>query len=110
MKTLNPNDFGKYFLVENCQRIRVSDFLKQYKLKLKELILNSQLELLDIKIQLVTSQTSYKGKRFWFQCPLCKGRAGILYKHPVTNQMGCRTCLNLDYRKRRYKGMLEEKL
>jgi len=110
MKTLNPNDFGNNFLVENCQRIKVSDFLKQYKLRLKELIFNSELELLDIKIHLTTSKTTYNGIRFWFQCPLCEVRVGILYRHPITDKMGCRTCLNLDYRKRRYKGMLEEKV
>ena len=110
MKTLSPNDFGKKFLVEDCQKIKITDFLKQYKLKLKELILNSEIELLNIKTELTTSQTSFNGVRFWFQCPLCKSRVGVLYKHPITNNAGCRTCLNLDYRKRRYKGMLEERI
>jgi hypothetical protein len=109
MKTLNPNDFGKK-LVEDCQKIKISDFLKQYKLRLKELILNSEIELLNIKTRLTTSKTSYSGIRFWFQCPECKKRIGVLYKHPITNHTGCRTCLNLDYRRRIYKGMLEERI
>ena len=37
MKTLNPNDLGKTFLVEECQKIKIEDFLKQYQNKLKEI-------------------------------------------------------------------------
>jgi hypothetical protein len=32
---------------------------------------------------------------------------GILYVHPITHAVGCRTCLGLEYRKRRFKGMAE---
>lgn len=108
MKKLSPNDFGKKYLVEDSQRIKIADFLRLYKTKLKELILCSELEVLGVKTRLVTTKTSYNGIRFWFQCPSCQKRIGILYKHPLTNQIGCRSCLNLDYRQHRYKGMMEE--
>lgn len=110
MKPLNPNDLGRKFLVEDCQRIRISDFLKSYRSKLKELIVNSELEALELKIDLATSKTCFNGIRFWFKCPLCNKRIGLLFKHPITNQIGCRQCLNLEYRKRRYKGMLENNI
>jgi len=110
MKSLRPNDLGKTFLVEDCQKIVISDFLKKYKVKLKELILKSELEILDISVELTTSQAGFKGVRFWFKCPFCAKRVGVLFKHPLNNKIGCRVCLKLEYRKRRYKGMLEEKL
>jgi len=110
MKILNPNDLGRKCLVEECQKIRIEDFLKTYRNKLKELVLASELEILGLKIELTTSKTCYNGIRFWFKCPLCKRRAGVLLKHPLTYEIGCRQCLNLEYRKRRYKGMIETKL
>ena len=110
MKILNPNDLGRKCLVEECQKIRIEDFLKTYRNKLKELVLASELEILGLKIELTTSKTCYNGIRFWFKCPLCKKRAGVLLKHPLTYEIGCRQCLNLEYRKRRYKGMIETKL
>jgi len=109
MKILNPNDLGRKCLVEECQKIRIEDFLKTYRNKLKELVLASELEILGLKIELTTSKTCYNGIRFWFKCPLCKRRAGVLLKHPLTYEIGCRQCLNLEYRKRRYKGMIEGK-
>lgn len=108
MKTLSPNDLGKKCLVEDCQKIRIEDFLKIYRNKLKELVLTSELEVLGFKTGLTTSKTCYNGIRFWFKCPLCGLRVGVLFKHPLTNAVGCRRCLKLEYRKRRYKGMIEE--
>jgi len=110
MKTLNPNDLGKKYLVEECRRIRIEDFLKVYRNKLKELILISELEISGIETELTTSKTCYNGIRFWFKCPLCGKRSGVLHVHPLTKSIGCRKCLNLEYRKRRYKGMVEGKL
>ena len=107
MKTSNPNDLGKKYLVEECQKMRIEDFLKIYRNKLKELILTSELEVLGLRIKLTTSKTCYNGIRFWFKCPLCNKRSGVLYRHPLINKIGCRQCLNLEYRKRRYKGMIE---
>ena len=110
MKTLNPNDLGKKYLVEECQKIRIKDFLKVYRKKLKELVLTSELEVSGLKIELTTSKTWHNGIRFWFECPLCNKRVGVLFRHPLTNKIGCRECLNLEYRKRQYKGMVEENL
>ena len=110
MKTLNPNDLGKKYLVEECQKIRIEDFLKSYRDNLKKLVLTSELEVSGLKIELTTSKTCYNGIRFWFKCPLCGRRTGVLFKHHLTNAIGCRQCLNLEYRKRRYKGMIEGEL
>ena len=109
MKTLNPNDFGKSFLVEYCQKVRIEDLLKICRAELKKIVLDLQIEALGQKIGLVTSKTCFDGVRFWFSCPMCNRKVGVLFTHPINRNVGCRTCLNLDYRKRRYKGMIEVK-
>ena len=107
MKSLNPNNLGKKYLVEQCQNISITNYTKQAKGKLKELLINSQIELAGENIGLITSQTNYNGIRYWFKCPICNSRAGKLYKHPISQILGCRLCLNLEYKSRRFKGMVE---
>lgn len=108
METLKSNNFGNKTLVEDCQKIRINDTLKSIKVKFKDLLLRSELEAAGINIDLTTSKTLYDGIRFWFKCPICEARVGVVYQHPLDGSVGCRKCLNLDYRQRRYKGMLEE--
>jgi len=108
MKSLSPNNLG--LLVEECQKIKIADFLKKCKTELKEAMIKSKLEIEGLRIELTTSKTGYNGLRFWFRCPLCELRVGVLFRHPVNNAIGCRRCLKLEYRKRRYKGMIENRL
>ena len=108
MKSLNPNNLG--LLVEECKKIKISDFLKKSRAELKEALIKSELEIDGLSIELTTSKTSYNGVRFWFKCPLCGLRAGVLFRHPVNEAIGCRQCLKLEYRKRRYKNMIENRL
>ncbi|PJA39992.1 hypothetical protein CO179_03770 [candidate division WWE3 bacterium CG_4_9_14_3_um_filter_39_7] len=108
MKSLNPNNLG--LLVEECQKVKISDFLKKSRTGLREVIIKSELEVEGFHIELTTSKTGYNGVRFWFKCPLCNSRVGVLFRHPTSNAIGCRQCLRLEYRKRRYKGMIEGEL
>lgn len=110
MKTLTPNDFGKTFMVEECPKIKIDDFLKRYRNRLKELMLSSEMEISGWRLEIATSKTHYNGLRLWFKCPICELRAGVVFKHPITNAIGCRQCLKLEYRKRRYKDMVENDL
>jgi len=107
MKTMSPNDFGKKFLTEQCQKIEIADFIRKTNLKLKEIILKSEIEAGGYNILLSRTKTGYGGTRYWFTCPICGKSVGILYKHPRNEVLGCRKCLNLDYRKRRYSKMIE---
>jgi len=107
MKTLKPNDLGKKFIVEECQKVSISSFIKNTKTKLKGALLKVELEFKNLSIQLGTSKTHTGGIRFWFKCPMCNKNVGIIYIHPITNNIGCRTCLNLKYKKSRFKGMVE---
>lgn len=109
-KSIMPNDFGKKILVEDCQKFLIDNFLKEYKLRLKDLFISSKLEVLGLQVNLTTSKTYNSGKRLWFVCPVCGGRVGALYLHPLTQNLGCRCCLGLRYKKHRYKGMLEDKI
>lgn len=102
-----PNDFGKKFLVEQCQQVRVDDYIRNLKPKLKASLLASELTVAGMRVELLPSRTGFNGKRFWFSCPLCKRRVGVLLKRPASPVLGCRRCLGLRYRKSRYKGMLE---
>lgn len=107
MKPLSPNDLGRKFLVEECQRVVVGNYVKVAGRKLKEALLCSELGVDNLSISLTTSRTAFGGTRYWFSCPSCTARVGVIHVHPLTQQLGCRRCLNLEYRKRRYKGMVE---
>lgn len=107
VKPMSPNDLGRKFIVEECQKIELSSFLNKYRKNLKEAILGSEIEALNTKIEIATSRTGYGGTRYWFRCPRCEARVGVLHKHPLNLKIGCRKCLNLYYRKQRYKGMIE---
>ncbi len=108
---MTNNNLGRNtFLIEDCQKVVVSDILKKYKVNLKETMLRSSFEMMNIDIQLTTSETGNKGTRFWFVCPKCGRRVGVLLTHPLQRQLGCRKCLNLEYKKCRFKGMLESKI
>ena len=107
MKTLNPNDLGRKYLVEECQKISINTFSRQANKKVKEMLLTSQIETMDKTIEITTSNVYFGGVRYWFKCPLCARKIGTLFIHPLTQQIGCRTCLRLEYRSRKYKGMLE---
>ncbi len=107
---MSPNDFGKKYLTEQCQKIKISDFIGKAKEQLKESILQASLEADGHHILLNRSKTGFGGIRFWFSCPICNKRVGVLYGHPVSQILGCRECLRLDYRKHRYSKMIENVL
>ncbi|MEO5646178.1 MAG: hypothetical protein ABIO57_03735 [Candidatus Paceibacterota bacterium] len=107
MKALPLNDFGKKVLVEDCQKVLISDFIRSAKSKLKQALLAAELQSQDLDVSLTTSPVHRNGLRYWFACPLCQKRVGVLYVHPINHNLGCRECLNLKYKKCRFKGMVE---
>ena len=102
---MTHNDLGG--LVETCQRIPIKALVDNYKSKLKDIVLNSEVKVIDTKIQLTTSKTGNGGFRWWFLCPRCQRRVGILFKNPISRLMGCRVCLKLKYRSNRFEKMVE---
>jgi len=107
MKPMKANDFGKTFLVEECQKISISSFSKLAKEKLKRAFISSEIDAGGQKLELTTSSVHFGGTRYWFKCPMCQKRIGTVFVHPLNASVGCRKCLGLDYRQRRYKGMFE---
>lgn len=105
---MSPNDFGKKFTVEECAKVSIHDYLRDFKNKFKLALLESALDISQKSIEITTSKTGFGGSRYWFKCPICNRRAGILFIHPLSREVGCRECLGLDYSKRRFKGMAEE--
>ena len=110
MKTMSVNDLGKNLLIEDCHKVAVSDVLKKYRAVLKENFIRSQFEMMKADVRLTTSYTGNKGVRYWFVCPNCERRVGLLLVHPLQGRLGCRKCLNLEYKNQKFKGMLESKI
>ena len=103
MKSLPPNDSGE-FLVEDCQKISISTYLRKAQEKLKKSLIAAGVKVANLSVELTPSKTAFGGKRYWFKCPKCSKRVGTLFVHPLTRAIGCRKCLGLGYRSRRYKG------
>ena len=54
----------------------------------------------DRRISLSTSPCNLGGVRYWFRCPGCSERVGVLYLAPGDVYFRCRHCNNLTYRSR----------
>lgn len=54
----------------------------------------------DCEISLITSPCNLGGVRYWFACPVCWRRSGVLYLVPGERYFMCRCCNNLTYRSR----------
>lgn len=104
---ISPNDLGKNNISEYCQKIQINDLVRQANKEVKRQMLQSIIEVMGIKLNLLTSNTRFNGKRYWFSCPICNRRAGTIYKHPTETRVGCRSCLGIRYKKQRFKGMIE---
>ncbi|MCP5361149.1 MAG: hypothetical protein H6908_00700 [Hyphomicrobiales bacterium] len=53
----------------------------------------------DYMIRLVATVPHYGGERWWFQCPHCRQRVGVLYLG--AERFACRTCYGLAYQSTR---------
>lgn len=101
------NNLGR--IVEQYQKISVSDLLVKYRATVRQSMLDNTIEISGYTIELATSKTGNGGIRYWFKCPLCGRRSGTLFS-ASNSIIGCRICLGLYYRKQRYKGMVESSL
>ena len=105
MKSMSPNNSGN--LVEESTKVSVNKYVQEVRKQVKEELLIRSANVLSNKITLSQTQTGFGGTRYWFNCPICTGRIGTVYVHQITKKVGCRKCLGLEYRSRRYKGMVE---
>ena len=54
----------------------------------------------DYEVSLVTTPCNLGGVRYWFGCPSCGRRVGVLYLAPGDVYFRCRHCNNLSYHSR----------
>lgn len=54
----------------------------------------------DYQVSLVTTPCNFGGVRYWFGCPSCGRRVGVLYLAPGDVYFRCRHCNNLSYHSR----------
>jgi hypothetical protein len=54
----------------------------------------------DCEALLLTTDCNFGGVRYWFGCPYCSMRVGVLYLAPGDVYFRCRHCNNLSYRSR----------
>ena len=85
------------FTVEECGSININELMRKIKNLLKEELLKIELEGLGNNIKLTSSKTGRGGTRYWFFCPQCNKRIGVLYRIPGSNSFQCRHCGNLQY-------------
>lgn len=89
--------------VEECQRLSITT------LNLPSLGSCEDIEVEDQTILLNSSPCYYGGHRYWFICPTCNLRVGVLYKTPQDNTYECRKCKGLIYELTKHrKGRLEK--
>jgi hypothetical protein len=104
---INPHDLGEFQLADNIQKVSINGLVGRVKREFKAKLIQSQIEVLGLRIGLTTSKTRFGGDRLWFICPLCGRRCESIYRHGSRKIVGCRHCLNVKYRKQRYKDMIE---
>jgi hypothetical protein len=51
-----------------------------------------------VPMRLQTTHPHFGGRRYWLTCPVCKRRAGKIYRPPSTDRFACRHCHDLRYR------------
>ena len=84
-------------VAENCQKIRIDDYVRQVRVSLKKAIIEAQVIVNGQRVNLSESKTHFGGIRLWFECPECHKRRGILYQHPFVSKSLCRKCLKTEY-------------
>lgn len=93
-------------LVEQCQKININDMVRGVKIEMALLRLKEKIELLNQDIGITCTPCNFGGQRFWFVCPQCSRKVGVLYKNPISDSILCRKCHGLSYMKSRFNKMM----
>lgn len=89
--------------VEECQKLSIFDLNINVK-QADTIAINNQ------SVQLSYSRCNYGGIRYWFLCPGCDRRVGVLYRKPLEETFFCRTCQSLTYQLIKYRRSQHELL
>lgn len=96
-------------LISNYDSISITELLQKFREQFKQHFLQSEISLQGLNIEFEVTKPSFGGERIWFKCPQCKKRVEKIYSDN-NQEVGCRSCLKLEYASRMYKGMVEEAL
>lgn len=94
-------------MTDECVGISIHTVIQQVLDNTRQTLLKQGIAINDQTVSLTSSPGQFGGQRLWLSCPDCQRRCGKLYQHPVSQEIACRLCLALKYRKSRYKGMIE---
>lgn len=87
--------------IEECQRISISEVeLQSYD--------PSVIEVNDQTVKITKTRCNLGGWRYWFVCPMCNRRIGMLYRKPLGSSFLCRHCQNLTYQLTKYRRSHQE--
>jgi len=62
--------------------------------------INGVLHDVDQRMTLTPTPTRHEGRRWWYACPACNRRVGVLHLPPGEKFFACRSCHDLSYRSR----------
>ena len=93
-------------LVEQCQKIKINEIVREIKIEMTTLRLREKINLLDQNIEVTKTPCNFGGQRFWFICPQCHKKVGVLYKKPTSEVILCRDCHGLKYMKATFHKMM----
>ncbi len=80
--------------------------VREVKIEMALLRLKDKIELLNQDIGVTCTRCNFGGLRFWFVCPQCNNRVGVLYKNPISEAILCRKCHGLSYMKSAFNKMM----
>ena len=90
--------------VDHHRKININQLIQEVREQLKKQLLETKIKTSLGDIALTTSQTAYGGIRYWFVCPKCQRRCGVIYQGRIKKLLACRKCLGILYRKQMYKS------
>ena len=88
-------------VVEDCRRLNIFGLKREGHLVGGTDLLGGSLVIGSVgqeqHIRLTSTPCYFGGRRWWFVCPACDRRAGVLYKPPHSRNYLCRHCHGLSY-------------
>lgn len=83
---------------KNCQAgIYDYDYIRFF---LTQIYWNGESGSISCDVKLTTTSCNYGNLRYWFVCPCCQRRIGVLYLSG--NRIACRRCHNLTYKSKNF--------
>lgn len=99
----------KSLTLDELKSVDINKLVQEINRQSKELLLRNTLKANGFNIELITSNTRFKGIRYWFKCPKCSRKSSKLYLD-LNSELVCRVCTGLYYKSQKYNKMIESKI